>query len=269
MWLTNLKIVLLVLGTLAIYTLVASAIPQVESDVPEELSFSGEVSTAELVAAGETLYEGAGNCVSCHGLGTRAPNLLSDHAGEGPVGARCDERVEGQDCKTYLYESMVQPGEYIVEGFNNIMLDQTRTLSNNQIWALVAYLQDQGGEVTVSSADIQATAEEGAAAEAPGAGAGPAMAQGSEPMELLENNMCLNCHTLGDQGVELGPSFTDIGARVDREYIRTSILAPNADAAEGYENLKGAMPTNYGQMFTAEQLEAIVDFLARQGGGGS
>ena len=80
---TNLKVVALVIGLLAFYTLLANAIPQVQSEVPQELSFTGSVSAEELVAAGDQLYQGAGGCTACHGLGTRAPNLLADEAGTG------------------------------------------------------------------------------------------------------------------------------------------------------------------------------------------
>ena len=275
MWKTNLKIVLVVLGTLGLYTTVAMSIPQVESEVPEELSFSGEVSATELVAAGQTLFEGAGGCTACHGLGTRAPTLLGAEGGEGPIGARCADRVEGEDCKTYLYQSMIDPGAYVVEGYNPIMPDMRRTLSETQIWAVVAYMQDQGGEVTVTAEDIESTYGEAEGApgggQAPpggapsgGAASGPATAApgGTDPVALLENNTCLNCHTLDDRGIELGPTFNGIGARVDAEYIRRAILDPNADAAEGFEHLKGSMPPNFGEMFTASQLEAIVQYLA-------
>ena len=78
MWRTNLTIVLLVLGTLALYTLVANSIPQMQSVVPQALDLSGDVTPAQLVAAGEGVFNGAGACTTCHGLGTRAPNLLTD-----------------------------------------------------------------------------------------------------------------------------------------------------------------------------------------------
>src|SRR5512134_3037733 len=140
MWGTNLKILGVVLGTIAVYTLLANAIPQVESEVPEELSFTGEVSAEELIDAGEELYAGAGGCTACHGLGTRAPNLLTAQGSEGPIGARCGDRVPGEDCKTYIHRSMVEPNAHVVEGFQPIMPDMSRTLSDAQIWSMVAYL---------------------------------------------------------------------------------------------------------------------------------
>lgn len=266
MWATNLKIALLVVATLAFYTLVANVIPQVESEVPQELTFSGEITPDALVAAGEELYNGAGGCTACHGLGTRAPNLLTDESGLGPIGARCDRRVPGQDCKTYLHESLVRPTAHVVEGYEPIMPDVSRTLSAPQIWALVAFLESQGGPVTVTAEDVPPA---GAAANAVAGDAGSAPAAAAadvtlEPLALLRANQCLVCHTLGGEGGPIGPSFDGIGARVTADYIRRSILEPNADTAKGYEAVAGTMPATFGQQLTAAQLEAIVRFLAEQ-----
>jgi mono/diheme cytochrome c family protein len=267
---TNIKIGLVVVGTLGLYTLVANSIPQVQSEVPEMLSFGADVSVAELVSAGEELFQGAGGCMACHGLGERAPNLRTAEGSEGTIGARCGSRVPGEDCKTYLHQSMVAPSDFVVEGYQPIMPDMRRTLSETQIWALVAYLENLGGEVTVTGADIATT--EGAAAPsgdvtagaapAPGGTAGAGAVGGMDPIALIDNNLCVNCHTIDDRGVELGPSFNGIGSRLDADYIRTSILDPGAGASEGFEQLIGVMPTNFGQMFTASQLEAIVTYLA-------
>src|SRR5256885_13141031 len=76
MWATNLKVVGIVLGTLALYTLIANKIPQVQSEVPQTLTLGANVTHEQLVAAGEKVFNGIGGCTTCHGLGTRAPNLL-------------------------------------------------------------------------------------------------------------------------------------------------------------------------------------------------
>ena len=39
MWQTNLKVIAVVVGTLAVFTLVSNSIPQLQSVVPEDLSF--------------------------------------------------------------------------------------------------------------------------------------------------------------------------------------------------------------------------------------
>lgn len=269
MWQTNLKVVLVVLLTVGAYTGVASWIPQIESEVPEELTFSGEVTADQLVAAGEELYQGAGGCVACHGLGTRAPNLLTGEGGLGAIGARCADRVAGEDCKTYLHESMVNPGAYVVEGYEPIMPDMSRTLSSAQVWSIIAYLQSQGGEVTVTAADIDAEPGGGAGAAAGAAGPGGSLLAGgsTDPEAILQAGTCLACHKLGDQGGPIGPAFDGIGARRDAAHIRRSILEPNADTTEGFEAVAGTMPPNFGDQLTAAQLEALVQFLASQEGG--
>ena len=60
----------------------------------------------------------------------------------------------------------------------------------------------------------------------------------------------------------MGPSFDHIGKGVTADYIRRSILQPNADTAKGYEKFAGTMPTFFGQQLSAAQLEALVTFLA-------
>ena len=264
MWQTNLKILLIVLGTLGLYTWVASAIPQVASEVPEELTFSGNVTADDLVMAGEQLYNGAGTCTACHGLGTRAPNLLADHAGEGAIGQRCDNRVSGLDCKAYLRASLTEPADFVVEGFPE-MVFQARTFSDAQIWSLVAFLQAQGGEVTVTSDDMESSgdATEGASEPTePSGGSTAPTSQTTDARELLQENLCLGCHVIDGAGAPLGPNFDDMGVARTAEQIRKGILDPNADAAPGFDAMLGVMPATFGQSLSAAQLEAIVTFLA-------
>lgn len=258
MWRTNLTVALIVLGTVGFYTYLANAIPQVESDVPTELSFTGEVSPAQLVQAGEELYQGGGGCVACHGLGTRAPNLLTDEGGTGLIGARCGTREPGKDCKQYLHESLVRPNDYVVAGYQPIMPDMSRTLSPIQLWALVAYLQSVGGEVTVTAADLPAA---GPAAPTSAQTTPAPATMSTDPLEIMRGNQCLVCHKLGDEGGPIGPPFDGMGARLGSEQIRRGILDPNAEVAEGYASFAGTMPATFGQQLTAAQLEAIVTFL--------
>lgn len=260
MWRTNLTVALIVLGTLGLYTAVANVIPQVESDVPEELVLGADVSPEELVAAGELLYAGGGGCTACHGLGTRAPDLV------GVAGALCSERIPDMSCKDYLYESMVDPGAYVVEGFQPIMPDMRRTLSDTQIWSLVAYLESQGGEVTVTGEDLASTGDAGAGGASGAIGAGgsgepPAAATSSDPAQLVVDLGCTACHAYGEAPGGLGPAIPAMSS-LDRDYIRRAILDPAADVAEGYEAFAGTMPATFGDQLTAAQLEALVDFIA-------
>jgi mono/diheme cytochrome c family protein len=266
----NLKVFALVIVLIGFYTLVANMIPQVQSEVPEELSFEGGVTPEQLVTAGQQLFEGAGGCTACHGLGTRAPNLLTDEAGTGTIGVRCAKRVAGEDCKAYLHHSLIEPTAFVVPGYQPIMPDMRRTLSGAQIWALVAYLESQGGEVTVNAQDVQA-AEPAAGAGGgavpaggtAGAAAGGAFAGGStDPMQLIQAGTCLACHKLGDEGQTIAPAFDGVGSRRSADAIRRKILNPKSDTTKGYEAMAGIMPATFGQQFSAAQLESLVEFLA-------
>jgi mono/diheme cytochrome c family protein len=265
MWAINLRIVGVVLGTLALYTLIANKIPQVQSEVPRALALGANVTPEQLVAAGDQLYHGAGGCTACHGLGTRAPNLLTDEKGQGPIGARCGKREAGKDCKAYVYESLTNPRAYVVAGYEPIMPEMGRTLSPQQIWALVAFLESNGGTVDVSSSDIPPAASAASAANSSAAGApgAPGIAGGStDPITMIRGAGCTACHKINGEGGAIGPDLNHVGSRASANLIRESILTPDAKVAKGFEKFKGIMPKTFGNQFTAAQLESLVQFLA-------
>jgi mono/diheme cytochrome c family protein len=266
MWVTNLKIFGVVLGTLALYTLIANKIPQVQSEVPQALALGANVTPEQLVAAGEKVYNGIGGCPTCHGLGTRAPNLLTDEKGQGTIGARCGKREAGKSCKQYLFESLDQPTAYVVQGYQPIMPVMTRQLSPQQIWAVIAFLESQGGTVDVSASDIPATSTTSTTSTTAGGGGGGGsggFAGGStDPKAIIQAAGCLVCHKLEGQGQVIAPDLTHVGSRRRAESIRHKILDPASSVTKGYEKMAGIMPKTFGTMMNAAQLEALVQFLA-------
>jgi mono/diheme cytochrome c family protein len=264
MWVTNAKIVGIVLGTLAVYTLIANKIPQVQSEVPQTLTLGANVTPEQLVAAGDKVFNGIGGCTTCHGLGTRAPNLLTDEKGQGPIGARCDKREAGRSCKQYLYESLDNPTAYVVQGYQPIMPVMTRQLSPAQVWSVIAFLESQGGTVDVTAADIPAASAPPPTSPGGGsAGGSAAFAGGStDPKAIIQAAGCLACHKLDGQGQTIAPDLTHVGSRRDAESIRKKILDPMSSIAKGYEKLAGIMPKMFGTMMNASQLEALAQFLA-------
>jgi len=261
MWVTNLKVVGIVLGTLALYTLIANKIPQVQSEVPQTLTLGADVTPEQLVAAGEKLFNGAGGCTTCHGLGTRAPNLLTDEKGAGPIGARCGKREPGKTCKEYLFESLDQPAAYIVPGYQPIMPVMTKQLSPAQIWALIAFLESQGGTVDVTASDIPQESQPTPGAS-PGNPGGSFAGGSTDPMALVTAAGCLGCHKLNGTGGVIAPDLTHVGARRTADSIRRKLLDPASSIATGYEKMAGIMPKTFGTMMSAAQLEALVQFLA-------
>ncbi len=152
---------------------------------------------------------------------------------------------------------MVDPMAYLVEGYPGIMPDASRQLADDQIWAVVAYLESNGGTVTVTAADIQTSEPAAPATAAPAGGFSASM----DPQELLLTNACIGCHAMDGSGAPIGPSFDGIGSRLTPEQIRESILDPTAEVSEGFEQMGGLMPADFGQKLSAAQLEVLVEFL--------
>jgi quinoprotein glucose dehydrogenase len=59
---------------------------------------------------------------------------------------------------------------------------------------------------------------------------------------------CQRCHKINGQGGEVGPVLSDVGAKRDRTYLLRSIVAPDAEIAEGFETL--VVATSDGQVLT-------------------
>ena len=81
---------------------------------------------------------------------------------------------------------------------------------------------------------------------------------------------CGGCHAFSPAGTDaqVGPSLDGVdpgGAPLD-EFLRESIVDPNADVAQGYQ--PDVMPATYESSLTDEQLDALVQYLAegQQGG---
>src|SRR3989449_10626733 len=95
----------------------------------------------------------------------------------------------------------------------------TRQLSPEQIWAVIAYLESQGGIVDVTGSDIPAAAAAPAASTAPGGGAAGGaggLAGGStDPKAIIQAAGCLACHKLDRQGQVIAPDRTHVGLRCE------------------------------------------------------
>lgn len=93
------------------------------------------------VSRGATLYResinGAPSCVGCHstdGTVLVGPSLQG-------YAANAKAHADGKSIEAYTYSSIVQPANYLVSGFGNVMYAQYgRQLSSQQIADLIAYL---------------------------------------------------------------------------------------------------------------------------------
>ena len=256
------KVSLFALLVMGAYTYVANSIPQIQSVPQQELTLEGgNVTTEQLVKAGEGIFKGKGTCEICHAIGqkgTRAPDLAG-------VGARAGKRKPGMSAKAYIIESLLDPGAYLVEGYPAIMPKVDRPpigLNRSELWAISAFLESLGGTVDVKLEDLPRDA--GALA---GGGAGPAaeLKLPGDPKAgqaiFMGKGACIGCHKAGSIGASpVGPDLSQIAKIQTPEYIMAKILNPAAmGTVSGYP--PNVMPPIFGQTLTAREYIDLVSFL--------
>jgi hypothetical protein len=82
---------------------------------------------------------------------------------------------------------------------------------------------------------------------------------------LVKQWACNTCHKFDGPDKLVGPRLWDIGKRHDANYIRESILSPDAVLAEGFP--QGLMQatldgTGFYQKVALQDLNTMVDYLA-------
>lgn len=78
---------------------------------------------------------------------------------------------------------------------------------------------------------------------------------------------CGSCHTFAPAGAtgQIGPPLDDLAAAADAAgqdvdvFTRESIVDPGKIVADGYSD--GVMPGNYGESYSAEEIDALVQYL--------
>lgn len=98
--------------------------------------------------------------------------------------------------------------------------------------------------------------EEGGGEDAPEAGGGEA---------VFQQAGCGGCHAFAPAGTsaQIGPALDDLPGD-DEEFVRRSIVDPDAEVAEGFQ--AGVMPGDYEERLSAEQLDALVQYLLEGSG---
>jgi cytochrome c oxidase subunit II len=88
-----------------------------------------------------------------------------------------------------------------------------------------------------------------------------AAAAGSVQGKTLFTQQCGTCHTLADAGTtqETGPNLDNVLPGKDADFIRESIVNPNAEIAPGFK--AGIMPEDFGEKLTSDQLDSLVEYL--------
>ena len=199
---------------------------------------------------GEAIYWGKGRCFTCHSVGGQGSAVRGPNHGQFgekfplPMGARAAERAkersekEGKDFTAvdYLVESLASPGAYVVNGYKNemaVVYAPPISLSLKEIKAIVAYLMSLGGDLDMPAIDTtpaeltQAFYSKIAAAAEAGGGDPSAGA-------IVYEDNCSECHTLAEEGGEVGPALDGISAK-GLKFISEAILQPTKIQTKGFE----------------------------------
>ncbi len=148
-----LKLAVLAISTTAFYTYVGQMVPQKIVEAPQVVEIAEDVSTEEMVAIGQQIFEGKGMCATCHTIGKTGALRFPDLGG---IATRAGQEIEGLDALEYLLQSLYEPEAYIVPGFNPGMPAIHKPpigLTDPEILTVIAYLQSLGGtpDVTMES----------------------------------------------------------------------------------------------------------------------
>jgi cytochrome c2 len=106
-----LKVFLFNVALIGFFLYVGNSIPQQRKDPPKELELSADMTPADFIKAGETIFYGKGTCALCHEIaekGERCPGLAG-------VGERATKRF-----KEARYQgTATSAAEYIAESLHN------------------------------------------------------------------------------------------------------------------------------------------------------
>lgn len=77
-------------------------------------------------------------CATCHAL---VPDTIIIGPSLYGVATRAETRVQGLTAEEYILMSILRPGDYVVEGFNNVMITNfAKEITGEEMDALVAFL---------------------------------------------------------------------------------------------------------------------------------
>ena len=91
------------------------------------------------------------------------------------------------------------------------------------------------------------------------AGGGPGAA--SSGKQIFDDQNCDTCHTLADAGstAQVGPDLDKVLPGKDADFVRESIVDPNAKIEEGFQ--PDLMPKDFDEKLSDAQLDALVKYL--------
>jgi mono/diheme cytochrome c family protein len=265
---SGLKIFGFVIIVLAFYSYVGQTVPQMITYPPETAELSSDMTSEDLAVAGAEIVAGKGTCLGCHTVGSEDTGLRFPDLGG--IGDRAATRIADMSDIEYLAHSLYEPDDYIVDGFLGGMPVINRPpigLSDDEIKAVIAYLQSLGGEPTITLATDLGYRTEVSAAPAPTSAA--TIGSRLDGLGVFTTYLCSSCHTIDSPDALVGPSLYDVGSRLSTAEIYEAVMDPDASIADGFPAAVMAATMNasgFYQQVSPEELRALVNYLSEQKG---
>ena len=210
------------------------------------------------IEVGARLFEE--NCSTCHGIqgvGIEqvGPALNTRHFFE----SRLEELGYNGSLESYVKltvaggrPAMSTSGPW-PQNMPTWSVDYGGPMRNDQVDAVVAYIMSWEQDA-LSQEEV-----------VPGAAATPV--PGDTPEErgrnLFQGLGCVGCHVINGSGGVVGPDLTNVYSEKGEDYVRQSILMPNAVITEGFQ--PNLMPQNFSERLSDEDLNDIVAYLESVG----
>lgn len=207
-------------------------------------------------------------CATCHQSESEAqligPGLLN-------VAQRAETRVDGQGVGHYLYTSIINPDDFVVDGFPDALMPENweEIYSISEVFDIIAYLITLEGEDT--SVDTASTGVVELDIEIPSELPDTAdPVRGEELFMTFQPDAgfaCSTCHFTDREDQLIGPGQLNLASRAgDRvegqnavEYIFMSIVSPDTYVLEGFSD--ALMPENWAEIYTTDDIFDIIAYM--------
>ncbi len=215
-------------------------------------------------------------CSTCHHVDSEqqliGPGLLN-------IKDRAVTRVDGQGAAQYLYSSIINPNEYIVDGFTEGVMpaNWTDVYTDPEIFSIVAYLLTLEGESDSGAETASSDATDGASETT--VRVLPDTADPENGVVLFETFQsdagfaCSTCHHVDSEDRLIGPGLLNLGSRAESRvdgqdaitYIYQSIVHPSEFVVPDYPDQ--VMPANWADVYSEAEIYDIVSYLITLGDG--
>ncbi|NIR69202.1 c-type cytochrome [candidate division KSB1 bacterium] len=189
-----------------------------------------------IVKTGEELFWNEAQCHQCHQIGDRGDGIRGPNLSD--IGFRSRFRAEKLGLASgteYLIQSILEPSAYLVEAYTNDMATVYQPpidLNEQQIKAIISYLQSQGGQVDTWAIDIDAKKLQTKPTMNPFKNGDPERGK-----TIFTDAGCPSCHTTkpGEKkSSTAGPDLTAIGAFRNWTWLAESVIDPNAEIGSNW-----------------------------------